>query len=473
MNKECLYVNKNILEYPLDENIDVLQELNDSEYIVSNIEKSNTQVHAPEIDFYIKNTQDEISQKIINIKKLYDARLLAYDLAQDRDYEQHVGSKLLVVASKEKEELKQELKSLGFTCKVLSFDEILDISGHIGELVVSIKKNGEMVELQTDQIIWFNAPTFALKQSGTYDPVVIGLADAIKSVKKNSGKYRYKNFIKYDSDICQYHERSSEICGKCAEVCPTVAIVKIDKKKHLNFSHIDCHGCGGCISVCPSGALDYSLMPRVSFEEVTKLYANKVALIIPRKMELESLCIDLPVGVLPFAIEGEKFLHEAHLIALVQMSQNPIIFYTDFISKGSGDAIEIINEIFKRKYNKQAIFICKNKTELVEAFSNINSVKESKYSISIDNLSKREIFSARLAHLVGKDDLGVVKTADHIHYANMVINQDTCTLCLSCVGACNVKALTAHPQDNTLRFNLHLYVRHVHIVRLSALKKTV
>lgn len=68
-------------------------------------------------------------------------------------------------------------------------------------------------------------------------------------------------------------------------------------------------------------------------------------------------------------------------------------------------------------------------------------------------MMKREIFTHRLSHLVGEDDLGVLHTKEHIHYGTIKINQDACTLCLSCVGACNVKALTSHPEDNTLRFN--------------------
>ena len=40
-----------------------------------------------------------------------------------------------------------------------------------------------------------------------------------------------------------------------------------------------------------------------------------------------------------------------------------------------------------------------------------------------------------------------------MHYGDIVINEEKCTLCLSCVGACNVRALTAHPEDNSLRFN--------------------
>jgi len=454
MQKEYLFYSPSSLDFPLDDTIAVLNNLDESDYLISNEKSSNAQVYAPEINFYVNNTKDPINKQITNIKKLYDARANTYDLAQDMDYEQAVGKKLLIVSDKENEdELVLNMGELGFTCIFLPASTIVDVNGTIGELKVSIRREDDIVDLDTDQIIWYDAPVFAMKQNGTFDPNVIGLDAAIEKIKENDGTYNYKNFVKYDSSICQYHERRDETCGKCAEVCPTIAILKIDEEKHLEFSNVDCHGCGGCISVCPSGALDYTQMPRLAMYEVSALYKDTTALIIPRKMQIEDLHVELKEGVLPLAIEGEKFLHEAHMISLIQTSGNPILFYTDFISKGTGDAIAIINEVFERKYAKKAVFVCMNKEDLENAMKDMVSIPECIYGINESDLRKREIFSARLAHLVGEDDLGVVETGEHVHYGNIIIKQDNCTLCLSCVGACNVGALTAHAEDNTLRFN--------------------
>ena len=277
-------------------------------------------------------------------------------MAQDLDFACEVGDKLLIVSDRDESELEEKMSKEGFTCISLNPLNIVDINGHIGKLQVTIKKEEELLSLDCDQIYWENAPKFASKQSGVYDDIL--------TILKNKGEYRYKNYIKYDSSICQYHERNEEICGKCAEVCPTVAILKEDKEKHLIFSHIDCHGCGGCISVCPSGALDYAQMPRVAFWEVSKFFKDTIPLIIPKKMNLEGLHVELKEGVLPLTIEGEKFLHEAHLLSLAQTSGSQIIFYSDFISKGTGDVIELLNEIFKRKYGKKVVLIAKDENEL-------------------------------------------------------------------------------------------------------------
>jgi ferredoxin len=454
MQKEYVYYDQNGIDFPLDDSIEVLQDISkNDEYLISNSKEVNSTILAKEINFYIKNTKDDISEQIQNIKKLYDIRATNFDLAQDLDFSCEVGDKLLIVSDKDESQLENQMSKFGFTCVVLNPINIVDVNGQIGKLVVTIKKEEDFLDLECDQIIWEDAPGYAMKQSGVYDPKIKTLEAVMQEVKKNLGEYRYKNFVKYDSNICQYHERNTEICGKCAEVCPTVAILKDDENKHLEFSHVDCHGCGGCISVCPSGALDYAQMPRIAFYEVSKFFKNHTALIIPSKMELDSLHVELPKGVLPLAIEGEKFLHEAHLLSLLQTSGNQIVFYTDFISKGTGDVIRVLNEIFEKKYQKPAILVAKDEDELEDALANLESLEECMYGINEDGLKKREIFSARLSHLVDEDDLGVVKTGEHVHYGNITINQDTCTLCLSCVGACNVRALTAHPEDNTLRFN--------------------
>jgi len=453
MEKEYLFGYDSAMEFPLDESIETLNSVDSGNYLISNIKTPYAEVYAPEINFYINHSHDDISQKIKNVKTLYDARLAVYELAEDFDYSAPVGNKLVLVADKEMIELQKEFEEEGFVVICVPTSSVIDVSGHIGKLMVSLKKGEEILEVETDQILWSEAPYFAMKQSGVYDPKDIGTTEAYKRVRENNGEFSYKNIIKYDSTICQYHERQTEICGRCADVCPSVAIVKIDESKHLGFSDIDCHGCGGCISVCPSGALDYTQMNRDSFAEVSDFYADKIPLIVPRKMSLDNLELNMKENVLPFPIEGEKYLHEVHFLTLLQKSGNPIVFYTDLISKGTGDAIDLLNEIFARKYGKKAIYTCETTKELEQAFADAQSLEECKFDMVDDGMMKREIFTHRLSHLVGEDDLGVVHTKEHIHYGTIKINQDACTLCLSCVGACNVKALTSHAEDNTLRFN--------------------
>lgn len=66
---------------------------------------------------------------------------------------------------------------------------------------------------------------------------------------------------------------------------------------------------------------------------------------------------------------------------------------------------------------------------------------------------REKFFAKRLEFIVGSDDLGVVKSGEMIRYGEVKINAETCTLCLSCVGACNVSALVADKKTNSILFN--------------------
>jgi len=455
--EEYVYFNEKGLEFPLSETIKVvstLDEIDDASFIVSNSKDVKSEVFAREIDFYIKNSQDSFSKKIQNVQKLYELNAIRFDYAEDISYTQEVSNKVLIVGDEaQSEAFLSKVEDDEFDVWNVTADIVKSISGHIGNLSVIVDGSSNDVTLNVDQIVWYDATPMAVNQSGTLDPNETSLDEVLTTLRANVEKFEYKKFTTYDNTICQYHERREETCGKCEEVCPTIAIIKVDDKKHLEFSQIDCHGCGGCISVCPSGALDYAPTNRDSLFEMSKLYKGSIPLVIPEKMDLDSLDVSLKENVLPFAIEGEKFLHEASLLTLLQESGSSVIFYSDFLSKGTKDTIQILNDVYEKRYNKKAIYLAMTKEELVLALEEVDFVENSRYTINQVNTKKREIFSLRLKNIVGEEDYGVVNTGEHLHYGKIQVNEDACTLCLSCVAACNVDALVANVSDNSLRIN--------------------
>ena len=456
--QEFIYYNDKGIDFPLTEDIFVTTNIEDAKnksFIISNTDEIKSELTAKEIDFYIKNSQDNLATKIKNVSKLYEIAATKYDFAQDISYSQEVSNELLLITNskEEYEEFISKVNASDFELFSINENIIKDIKGHIGNLQVTVLDEDEDITLNVSQIVWFDAKQPRKERIGIFDPNLSSIDEVIQTLKNNINSYSYKKFTTYDSSICQYHERREEICSKCEEVCPTVAITKDDKTKTLTFSQIDCHGCGGCISVCPSGAVDYAPSNKEALFEMSKFYKNTHPLVIPAKMNLENLEVSLKENILPFAIEGEKFLHEASFLTLLQMSGSQVIFYSDFLSKGSKDAIRILNEIYQKRYQKDAILIAMNPKELQKAVEEISFVEDSYFNFNQETLKKREIFSHRLEKIVGNDDLGVISTGEHVHYGKVEVNQDTCTLCLVCVGACNVGALIADAKDNTLRLN--------------------
>ena len=456
--QEFIYYNAKGLDFPISEEIFVTTNIEDSKnknFIISNTKEVSSELTAHEIDFYIKNSQDNLSNKIKNVSKLYEIAATKYDFAQDISYSQEVSNQLLLITNtqEEYEEFISKIEAKDFELFSINENIIKNISGHIGNLQVTVIDEEEEIVLNASQIVWFDAKQIGLNQSGTFDPNKSSIDEVIQTLKDNVNSYSYKKYTTYDQNICQYHGRREEICSKCEEVCPTVAITKDDKTKTLTFSQIDCHGCGGCISVCPSGAVDYAPSNKEALFEMSKFYKDTHPLIIPLKMKMEDLEISIKENVLPFAIEGEKFLHESSLLTLLQMSGSQVIFYSDFLSKGTKDSIRILNDIYQKKYQKDAILVAMTKEELENAIKEVSFIENSYFNFNQTSLKKREVFSHRLQKIVGDDNLGTIQTGEHIHYGKVLVNQDTCTLCLVCVGACNVGALVAEAKDNTLRLN--------------------
>ena len=457
--RDFVYIKNDVL-IPLPDVIEVLNQVNDQEVLISNDKNQKAQIYAPEINFYLKNSQDTILDKSKNVLKLYEARANVYDLGLDLEQSKEVQNRVILVDVDN--EIIEFLKGQNFKVIALKNEEILAVFGSVGELCAVIKNQNEEVELEFD-FLFFKEENLEIirkdfiRQSGCYNLFNFkNHEELLQFLQSKIPNYRYKTYITYNASVCQYHERRSEHCAKCAEICPTVAILKDEEKKHLEFSQIDCLGCGGCVSVCPSGSLDYAPMPRESFFELCEFYKDKKVLIIPKKMPLESLNIDLPKDVLPLMIEGEKWLSSMHFLTLLQNSGANLIFYTDFISYGSHEAIILLNAFFERKFKKKAIFIAKDEKELQNVLQEQEFITNLKFDFHNHTLTTRENFAKRMQYMIADEDFGSVESGKWLRYGKLEINPNTCTLCLSCVGSCNVGALIADSQENALKFNASL-----------------
>lgn len=455
--QEFIYYNPLGLDFPVGEEIFVttnIEDTKDKNFIISNTDEINCELVSKEIDFYIKNSQDNLSDKIKNVSKLYEIAATKYDFSQDISYFQEVSNTILLITNNE-EQYDEFIKKVNVSdFEIFSIEEkiLKNINGNIGNLQVTVNDEDEDIVLNVSQIVYFDAKEEILKQTGIFDINILNIDEVIEKLKANINSYSYKKFTTYNQSICQYDERRVEICSACVEVCPTTAIIKNDKNKKLIFSPIECISCGDCVSVCPSGSLDSAVTNRDSLYEISQFYKNKHPFIVSSKVDISNLEIALKQNVLPFFCEGDIF-DESSLLTLLQLSGSQLIYFSDAISIGTKESIDILNEIYRRKYNIEAIFLVTNTQELEEAISNVSFVEDSYFNFNQKGLKKREVFSQRLQKIVENEDLGVVKTSKFVHYGTVEVNDSNCTLCMSCVGACNVDAIFANQTDFTLRVN--------------------
>lgn len=455
--QEFIYYNASGLDFPVSEKIFVTTNIEDTKnknFLISNSKDINSELSALEIDFYIKNSQDDLSKKIKNVLELYEIAAIKYDFSQDIPQTIEISNSLLIISStnEEYEGFVSNLQNGDF--ELFKVDELVlkSIEGTIGNFAVTVLSNDKEVVLNVSQIVWFNEKQNK-KRTGIYDGSLIETDDLIQTLKNNINSFSYKKFTTYNPNICQYHKRKlGETCSACAEVCPTMAITKDETTKSLVFSNVDCNSCGECVSICPSGSLDSAATSRDSLFELSQFYKNRHPFVISSNIDVENLMIPLKEDVFPLIIDGD-ILDEATLLTLLQVSGSQIVYFSENISKGTSDAIRILNEIYEKKYQKKAILLVENEIELSGTLNQISFIEDSYFNFNQTELKKREIFSQRLQKIVGNDNLGIVKTGENIHYGRVLVNEANCTLCLSCVGACNVDALFANEADFTLRIN--------------------
>lgn len=469
--KEFAFLNEEFKELILGDEIEILNSKNNENYLISNSKKINSQIYAPEINFYLKNWNTSVLKKAQDISILYEARAICFDLAKDLDFQKEVGKNVILVANRPN--LIKKLQDFDFKVINLEKNEIEFVYGQIGEIYVDIVKNNENLEVMSDFFLCENGEKFMFKQSGCYEILNLNDDEIVEILLQNSPIYKYKNNISYDSKLCQYHERRSEHCAKCADICPTVAILKDDENKHLIFSEIDCIGCGSCVGVCPSSAITYAKMPYEAFLKIVKLYENRNILIIQNLENFKFTNLKLPENMLILALQTENILDEAYLLTALQETGCNIIYFNNEIGDILKQSSDIINQIYKIKFNKTAIFLTTNENELNNAINEACQIKNSKFSLLNLNLSKREIFSKRLSWLVGDEKLGIVKTDELVRYGEISINENSCTLCLSCVGACNTGALFADNSDNSIKYNASICTTCGYCVASCAEKDTI
>ncbi|HEF5629411.1 TPA: ferredoxin, partial [Campylobacter jejuni] len=96
--QDFVYIKNDVL-IPLPDAIEILDQVNDKEVLICNDKNQKAQIYAPEINFYLKNSQDEILEQSKNVLTLYEARASVYDLGLDLEQSKEVQNRLILVDS--------------------------------------------------------------------------------------------------------------------------------------------------------------------------------------------------------------------------------------------------------------------------------------------------------------------------------------------------------------------------------------
>jgi len=296
------------------------------------------------------------------------------------------------------------------------------------------------------------------------------LFDALNLV----GEFEKPRYVTHAAAACAHARNSIVACTRCLDACPTSAIQP--DGDHVTIDPYICAGCGECAAVCPTGANTYhypslqGVMSRGKMLLETYRADGETAPVLLMTdasygAEVISMMArfgrGLPARVLPFTQNNVTSIGLDTLLSLMAhgasrtlVLANPAqtdelatlheqVTYANAILQGLGygaDRIAVIEEADPSAVEQHLWSLPKDPPAPASTFTVAGN--------------KRETLSMALSHLHAQapspqDRITLPMGAP---FGAVTIDDNACTLCLSCTSACPTSALKDNPDRPELRF---------------------
>jgi len=306
------------------------------------------------------------------------------------------------------------------------------------------------------------------------DPLEQALA--VAQLAQMVGEFEKPKYFAYNEKICAHSRSSKAGCNQCIDVCSTGAI--FPDGDHVRVDPHLCMGCGGCATVCPSGAMTYAY-PRVPdlgvrLKRLLSVYSEAggkdACILLHGAGDSRTLIAKLarrgrglPARVIPLEVHHPASVGIDVLLGAMTYGASQVVVlaapkeaaeYGDALTKQMGFAETIVNALgyagthFRllatdsiAQLEKELWALAPAKTVSKAATFNLAAEKRATLDFAIEHLAK-------LAP-TPRDEIVLAAGAP---YGQVLVNKETCTMCMACVGACPESALLDGRDRPMLKF---------------------
>ena len=322
------------------------------------------------------------------------------------------------------------------------------------------------------------------------------LIDAVLKLREMVGEFEKPKFFQYKQKICA-HSRNQQIgCTACIDVCSAQAIRSDSSMKGRGSRNVNdaaggivvephlCVGCGACTTVCPSGALSYatprpneqgrriktmlSTYLRAGGEDAALLIHSQGAGIqligeLGRLARTDARVHGIPARVMPLDVWHTASVGiDLWLSAIafgasqvwVLMTDEEAPEYRQAVSEQMAVAQAIVSGLGMAGEHFRIVHA--DDARVLDAALRAAPATALKQAATFSvQAEKRATLDLAVDHLMGQasevpPEIALPRRGSP--FGNLVVNTDTCTLCLSCVSACPEMALADNPDLPQLRF---------------------
>jgi len=321
-----------------------------------------------------------------------------------------------------------------------------------------------------------------------------GLAAAVVKLRDMTGEFEKPKFFAYKQKLCAHSRNETVGCNACVDICSAGAVVSEKSRQQIVVNPSLCVGCGACTTVCPTGALTYAY-PRASeqglrLKTLLTTYAraggqHPVVLLhsqgsgqqtierLGRAVRLQKNIQGVPANVMPLALWHTASVGiDLWLSAIAFGATQVAVLVTDeeapaylhALTEQMRVAQSILNGLGYTGVHFQLVRAAAAGTQQTIAAldAGLASLARSRPAVPATPArfsvvqEKRTTLDMALDHLITQAPTALPEVialpASGSPFGNVMVNLDTCTLCLSCVSACPASALQDNPEKPQLKF---------------------
>jgi len=285
------------------------------------------------------------------------------------------------------------------------------------------------------------------------------LRSALHEIPQMTGEFAKPVFVNYQAGICVHSSKGITGCTRCLDCCPAEAIRDNGDKIAVNTSL--CQGCGSCTMACPTGALSYTyptvqdwlLRVRELLADFHKEEGTPADLLIydnNAESALHDHAKTRPEHLIPVPVEAIGSVGmDAWLAALAYGAGRVVLLI------GSDTPESVLTGIRYHLSVTQSLLAgmgySEDRVQLIELNEDGTLLIGPEVGQSADNnpaavfepFEKHRTIRLALNHLYrhapGPQELTALP--EGASFGEVQVDQDTCTLCMSCVAICPVQAL--------------------------------